>query len=66
MGEAEAVEFRGEFLHIFVTTERVRSHLPVTVTQGATRVRAGGMEYDHLARTVDLKGRVQAVFPARP
>ena len=27
----EPIEFRGEFLHAFLTTERMRSHLPVTV-----------------------------------
>ena len=38
----EAIEFRGEFLHAFLNTERVRSHLPVRVKQGATEVRAVG------------------------
>ena len=58
----EAIEFRSEFLHAFLTTERVQSHLPVTVTQGATEVRAEGMAYDNLARVVELKGRMTAVF----
>lgn len=62
-----AIEFSGEFLHAFLTTERVRSHLPVVVRQGTSEVRADGVEYDHLARIVDLKGRVRATFspPAR-
>lgn len=58
----QAIDFRSEFLHVFLDTERVRSHLPVTVTQGATEVRAAAMEYDNLARVVDLKGRMRAVF----
>jgi len=64
----EAIDFRGEFLHLFVRTERVRSHLPVVVTQGTTEVRAAGMEYDNLARVVDLKGRMHGVFtmPSAP
>ena len=33
----QEIHFRGEFLHAFLTTERVRSHLPVTVTRGADR-----------------------------
>ena len=62
-----AIEFRSEFLHAFLTTERVRSHLPVTVTRGATEVRAEGMAYDNLARVVELQGRMSAVFaPPRP
>ncbi|MEP6738724.1 MAG: LPS export ABC transporter periplasmic protein LptC [Caldimonas sp.] len=58
----EAVEFRSEFLHAFRNIERVRSNLPVVVTQGANVVRAEGMEYDNLARVVDLKGRSSASF----
>ena len=62
----EAIEFRSEFLHAFLKTERVSSHLPVTVTRGATEVRAEGMAYDNLARVVELQGRMSAVFePAR-
>lgn len=55
-------EFRGEFLHFFRTDERVRSHLPVTVTRGASEFRAEAMEYDHLNQVIELKGRVRAVF----
>lgn len=58
----QAIEFRGEFLHAFLNTERVRSHLPVVVTHGSTEVRAAAMEYDNLARVVTFKGRTRAVF----
>lgn len=61
-----AIEFRGEFLHAFLNTERIRSHLPVLVRQGASELRADGVDYDHLARVVDLKGRVRATFLAPP
>jgi lipopolysaccharide export system protein LptC len=61
-GKQEAIEFRGEFLHAFLNTERVSSHLPVVVRRGATEVRADAMEYDNLARVVQLKGRTRAVF----
>ena len=63
-GAEDAVDFRGEFLHAFLNTERVRSHLPVTMTRGATEIRADAMEYDNLERVVQLKGRVQATFPS--
>ena len=56
------IEFEGEFLHAFLRTERVRSHLPVRVRQGSSRIEAQGLEYDHLSRTVRLQGRVQAQF----
>jgi len=61
-GAGETIEFRGEFLHAFLATERVRSHLPVLVRRGGSEVRADAMEYDHLSHTVSLKGRVRAVF----
>ncbi|HEY2559201.1 MAG TPA: LPS export ABC transporter periplasmic protein LptC [Caldimonas sp.] len=67
-GGEEEIEFRSEFLHAFRNVERVRSHLPVVVTQGGSVVRADGMEYDNLARVIDLKGRTRATFesPRRP
>ncbi len=64
--DAEPIEFDGEFLHAFLATERVRSHLPVTVTHGATRIQADAMEYDNLEQVVQLKGHVQASFPPAP
>ena len=62
-GEAPMV-FRGEFIHAFLDTERLRSHLPVTMTQGGTELHAQALEYDHGDRVVQLKGRVTATFPA--
>ncbi|MEP7140216.1 MAG: LPS export ABC transporter periplasmic protein LptC [Caldimonas sp.] len=62
VGSAEPIEFRSEFLQAFRNVEQVRSHLPVVVTQGQSVVRAGGMDYDNLARVVDLKGRTSATF----
>ena len=62
----EAIDFRSEFLHVFVNTERVRSHVPVRVRQGTTDVQASAMEYDNLARVIDLKGRMRGVFAAPP
>ena len=60
--KADAVDFRGEFLHYFVNSERVQSHLPVTVKQGRTEIAADAFSYDNLARGVDFKGRVHGVF----
>lgn len=61
-GNGEPIEFTGEFLHAFLNTEKVRSHLPVTVRRGASEVRADGMEYDNLQQLVTLKGRTRASF----
>jgi lipopolysaccharide export system protein LptC len=60
----EPIEFRSEFLQGFRNIERLRSHLPVVVTQGQSVIRVQGMEYDNLTRVVDLKGRNSATFAA--
>lgn len=64
-GDEPPITFDGEFLHFFVATERVRSHLPVLMTQGGTEIRANAFEYDHLDRVVQLHGDVRAVFAPR-
>ena len=61
----DVLEFRSEFLHAFLSAERVRSHLPVWVRQGGAELRADGMEYDNLAHVVELKGRQRATFVPR-
>lgn len=58
----EAIDFRGEFLHYFQYTERVRSHLPIVVTRGNSEVRADAMNYDNLSGLLSLKGHVRAVL----
>lgn len=58
----EPVQFRGDFLHAFVNTERVRSHLPVQVTSDGNVFRAAGMDYDHLTGQLKLQGRMSAVL----
>jgi lipopolysaccharide export system protein LptC len=60
----DAIEFKGEFLHAFFKTERMLSHLPVTVTRGHSVVKADGLEYDNLKGLLLLKGRVRATFSA--
>lgn len=64
-GAPMPVTMRGEFLHVFLVSERVRSHLPVTVWQGASELRAGGLAYDHGARRLELGAPVRAVFAPR-
>ena len=56
---------RGEFLHAFLVTERVQTHLPVFVSQGGTELRAGGLVYDNATRLLELKGPIRAVLTPR-
>jgi lipopolysaccharide export system protein LptC len=57
-----AVEFDGEFLHAFLATERVKSHLPVRLRQGTSELRVASLDYDHLARSAQLGGPLRAQF----
>ena len=61
-GREARTEFRSEFLHFFQATERLRSHMPVTVQRGGSQFRADAVEYDNLAQVIELKGRVRAVL----
>ncbi len=64
-GSGVPLVMSSEFLHAFLVAERVKSHLPVIVTQGGREVRAGGLLYDHGQRRLDLQGPVRAVFAPR-
>ena len=54
----------GEFLHAFLRTEQLRSHLPVQLRAGQrARFARRGIEYDHLSRSGAAQGApVRAVF----
>ncbi len=56
------LQMQGEFLHAFLVSERVRSHLPVRVRQGSAELQAGGLDYDHASGKLELKGPIRAVF----
>jgi lipopolysaccharide export system protein LptC len=56
---------RSEFLHAFFVTQRVKSHLPVLVQSGGSELRAGGLDYDHAARRLELQGPMRAVLPPK-
>jgi lipopolysaccharide export system protein LptC len=57
------LQMNGEFLHAFLASEKVRSHLPVQVTLGGATMNAAGLDYDHGTRRLDLKGPMRAVIP---
>ncbi|MDP3310507.1 MAG: LPS export ABC transporter periplasmic protein LptC [Polaromonas sp.] len=63
--ERERLEFRGEFLHVFVNDERVKSHLPVVIRRGRDEFEGDTFAYDNLDRVADLKGRVKGVLVPR-
>ena len=59
------LEFRGEFLHAFLNTERVKSHKPVQLIRGSDRFTADSLDYDNVEQVLELRGRVHGVLHPR-
>ncbi|WP_295854133.1 LPS export ABC transporter periplasmic protein LptC [uncultured Xylophilus sp.] len=59
------MQFRSEFLHAYTNTERVKSHLPVTLTRGNDQFTANQMDYDNLDQVMQLRGRVRGMLMPR-
>ena len=63
LGIAEPrMEYRGEFLHAFMNTERVRSHKPVEFLRGQDRFSADSLDFDNVEQILQLNGRVRATL----
>jgi lipopolysaccharide export system protein LptC len=60
------LEFRGEFLHAFMDTQRVKSDRPVTLLRGADKFSADSMDYDSLSGVANLQGRVRGLLMPAP
>lgn len=56
------MEFRGEFLHAYMDTDRVKSHLPVELLRGQDRFTADSMDYDNNQRLMNMQGRVHGTL----
>ena len=59
------LEFRGNFLHMFLNEERVKSHKPVVLIRGTDQFSGDSFEYNNLDGVADLKGRVKGVLMPR-
>ena len=60
------MEFRSEFLHAFMETERVKSDKPVDLRRGSDRFTADSMDFDNLSRVMQLTGRVKGTLVPAP
>lgn len=60
--DTPGVQFSGEFLHVFINDERVKSHKPVVLTRGKDQFSGDTLAYDNLTGVADLKGRVKGVL----
>ena len=59
---APKLEIRGEFLHVFLDVERVKSDKPVVLVRGDDQFEADSLAYDNVDRVLELKGRVRGVI----
>ena len=55
-------QYKGEFLHAFIDTEIVKSHLPVEIERGNDRFSGNTMDFDNIAQTLKLEGRVRGTI----
>jgi len=56
------LEMRGEFLHIFVNTEKLQSHLPMQIRTPSGEIRAESVEFDNLSGKLSLSGHTEGRF----
>lgn len=60
------IEFRGEFLHAFLNTDRVVSNRPVELRRGRDVFLAETMDYDNKQQTMLMQGRVRGTLVPPP
>ena len=56
------MEYRGEFLHAFMASEKVKSHKPVELLRGNDRFSADALDFDNVAQVLQLNGRVRGTL----
>jgi lipopolysaccharide export system protein LptC len=60
------MQYRGEFLHAFMNTEKLKSHKPVELQRGNDRFTADSMEFDNAEQLLQLNGRVRGTLVPAP
>ena len=58
----QRMEYRSDFLHAFMKTERVQSNKPVALTRGSDHFTADSLNFDNLQHTLQLQGRVRGTL----
>lgn len=60
------MQFKGEFLHAFLDTERVKSHKPVDLQRGQDVFTADTLDFDNVTSVMALQGRVRGTLVPKP
>jgi lipopolysaccharide export system protein LptC len=61
-GISPRMEFRSDFLHAFMNTERVWSHKPVEWLRGKDKFTADRLDFDNVEQVLQLSGRVRGTL----
>lgn len=65
-GATPRMEYRSEFLHAFMTTEKVKSNKPVELLRGNDRFTADNLDFDNVEQVLQLHGRVRGILVPEP
>ena len=60
------MQYRSEFLHAFMNTERIKSNKPVELQRGQDRFTADSLDFDNVAQVLQLDGRVHGTLVPAP
>lgn len=63
---APRMQYRSEFLHAFMNTERLKSHKPVELLRGKDSFTADSMDFDNAAQILQMDGRVHGTLVPNP
>lgn len=63
--ELPRLEFRGEFLHVYLEPDRIVSDQPVTLLRGTDRLNADNLDYTGEDQVAQFKGRVRVQLVPR-
>jgi len=59
------MQIRGEYLHVYVNTERVTSNKPVEITRGDDRLAGDNMSFDSITDVLEMSGHVHGTVMPR-
>ena len=62
---APRMEIHGEYLHVYMNTEKVTSNRPVEIFRGDDRLAGNSMAFDNITQVLEMNGRVHATVSPR-
>jgi lipopolysaccharide export system protein LptC len=60
------MEFRGQFLHVYVNNERVTSNKPVELVRGNDHLSGDELAFDNTTQVLQMNGHVRGQLAPRP